>query len=79
NLRRAAITNVRVAPELRGDGLGSWLLDQSLHLMQNSPSPTGGYAAVELNTHTQHFARAVTLYERRGFVADDLWVTLVKT
>ncbi|MGL4650643.1 MAG: GNAT family N-acetyltransferase, partial [Caldilineaceae bacterium] len=36
NHRRAAITNVRVAPELRGDGLGSWLLDQSLHLMQNS-------------------------------------------
>jgi GNAT superfamily N-acetyltransferase len=77
--RRTAITNVRVAPELRGEGVGSWLLDQSLHLMQRAPAPVGGYEAVELNTHTQHFARAVAMYERRGFVVDDLWVTLVKT
>jgi len=79
NSKRAAITNVRVAPEFRGDGLGSWLLDQALYEIKTAPWPAGGYEAVELNTHLVHFATAVGMYERRGFVVDDAWVTLVKT
>lgn len=77
--RRCAITNVRVAPQLRGLGLGAWLLDEALRMMQSAPPPVGGYEVVELNTHLLHFATAVGMYERRGFVVDDAWVTLVKT
>jgi GNAT superfamily N-acetyltransferase len=77
--RRAAITNVRVAPEARNAGLGGWLLDAALDSIQQGSWHGEPYDAVELNTHLVHFATAVGMYERRGFVADDAWVTLVKT
>lgn len=76
---RCAITNVRVAPELRGAGLGTWLLDQALFTIQSAPWPAGGYSEVELNTHVVYFATAVGMYERRGFAVEEAWVTLVKT
>ena len=76
---RAALTNFRLADPLRGRGLGRFLLDTALHAMATQPEPAGGYAEVELYTHLVHNTRAVALYEARGFVVDDFWVSLAKT
>lgn len=76
---RCALSGFWLQPELRGRALGSWLLDSALQAMATWPSPAGGYAEVELHTHLTHYPRAVQMYERRGFVVDELWVNLEKT
>ncbi len=76
---RAALTNFRLADALRGQGLGRFLLATALHAMATAPAPWGGFGEVELYTHLLHNARAVALYEARGFVVDEYWVSLVKT
>ena len=76
---RCALSGFWLAQEWRGRGLGAWLLDSALHAMATWPPPAGGYAGVELHTHLTHYPRAMQMYERRGFVVDDLWVNLEKT
>jgi len=80
---RAGIGGFWLAPELRGRGLGGYLLDQALYEMayppRQEPSGRGGYASVEVLTHLVRHALAVKLYESRGFHADEAWVHLVKT
>jgi len=82
---RAGIGGFWIAPELRGRGLGAFLLDQALYEMATAPraegsrSGRGGYASVEVLTHLVRHARAVKLYESRGFLVDEAWVHLVKT
>ncbi len=69
-----ALGSFWVAPDLRGHGLGSYLLDYGLHMMtQTSPR------RVELHTHLTHHPRACAMYEGRGFQVDMAWVNLVKT
>lgn len=76
---RAGIFGLWIAPELRGRGLGAFLLDQALCEMSTAPAPRGGYASVEVLTHLVRHANAVGLYESRGFQVDEAWVHLVKT
>jgi ribosomal protein S18 acetylase RimI-like enzyme len=71
---RVALGNFWLAPDLRGRGLGANLLDLGLHAMSQI-----GRQAIELHTHLTLFARAVSLYESRGFEIDAAWVNLVKT
>lgn len=68
-----------LAPDLRGQGLGSLLLDTALDDM-TKPSQMGGpFRRVEVQTHVVRHIEAVALYESRGFQIDDAWVSLVKT
>lgn len=75
----AAFTNYRIAPGLRGRGLGRFLLDAALHAIATLHPPLGGFHTVELYTHVVHNAQAIRLYEARGFEIDTAWVNLVKT
>ena len=74
----AAIAGFWVAPALRGQGIGRWLLDQTLHALHHAPAPLGGFTHVEVQTHLTHHPQASALYERRGFLPAAAWVTLVK-
>ena len=76
---RAGIFGFWLAAELRRRGLGAYLLDRALDEIADAPSPRGGYAAVEVQTHLVRHATAVQLYEARGFQVDEAWVHLVKT
>ncbi len=76
---RAAFTNFRVAPGLRNQGLGSYLLDEALHGIATQRSAQGAYQSVELLTHLMRNAAAVRLYEARGFVPAEVWVQMEKT
>lgn len=80
---RAGIGGFWVAPELRGRGLGGFLLDQALYEIATAPRPEGSrhgaYTSVEVLTHLVRHALAVKLYESRGFQVDEAWVHLVKT
>ena len=69
-----ALGNLWLTPALRQRGLGAYLLDQGLHVM-TVQAPV----RIELHTHLVHHPRAVTMYERRGFIIDMAWVNLVKT
>ncbi len=71
---RMALGTFWLAPPLRGRGLGAYLLDLSLHEMSRTPTH-----AIELHTHLTLYEQAVTLYQRRGFQIDAVWVNLVKT
>ncbi len=75
----AALAGFWVAPELRGRGLGRYLLDRALADMVQAPPPRGGYTHVEVHTHLTHHAAAAALYGRRGFAVEAAWVNLVKT
>lgn len=68
-----------LAPDLRGAGLGSLLLDAALSDMVTPSSLGGPFERAEVQTHLVRHATAVALYESRGFQIDDAWVTLVKT
>ena len=68
-----------LAPELRGQGLGGFLLDSAMYEMILFAPPRGGAETVELRTHLAHHGIAVKLYEQRGFEIDEAWVNLVKT
>jgi GNAT superfamily N-acetyltransferase len=70
----AAIMRLDVAQAWRGRGLGSYLLDQTLHGLAS-----GGYSRVEVQTHLTKHARAYEMYTRRGFTLEDAWASLVKT
>jgi GNAT superfamily N-acetyltransferase len=70
----AAITRLDVAQAWRGRGLGSYLLDQTLHGLAS-----GGYSRVEVQTHLTKHAQAYAMYTRRGFNLEDAWANLVKT
>lgn len=74
-----ALVALWLAPDLRGQGLGRYLLDQGLYEMVHSPAPRGGYHRVELETHLVRHAAATAMYQRRGFQIDAAWVNLVKT
>jgi GNAT superfamily N-acetyltransferase len=77
--KMAGIYAFWLAPQLRGRGLGSLLLDTALADMA-APSPPGGpYQRAEVQTHLVRHTDAVALYESRGFQIDEAWVTLVKT
>jgi ribosomal protein S18 acetylase RimI-like enzyme len=71
---KMALGTFWVAPPLRGQGLGTYLLDLSLHAMSQMAT-----RAIELHTHLTRYERAVELYQRRGFEIDAVWVNLVKT
>lgn len=75
----AALAGFWVAPELRGHGLGRYLLDRALAEMVHAPAPRGGHTHVEVHTHLTHHTTASALYVRRGFAVDAAWVNLVKT
>jgi GNAT superfamily N-acetyltransferase len=70
----AAIIRLDVAEAWRGRGLGSYLLDQTLH-----GSTSGGHSRVEVQTHLVKHALAHAMYIRRGFILEDAWASLVKT
>ncbi len=70
----AAIIRLDVAPKWRSRGLGSYLLDQTLHGLAS-----GGYSRVEVQTHLTKHALAYAMYMRRGFTLEDAWANLVKT
>lgn len=86
----AAIAGFWVAPDLRGKGLGRYLLDQTLHTLNpaaSSPSQPQSqshhhaspiFTSVEVQTHLVNHALAAKLYERRGFVTEMAWVNLRK-
>jgi GNAT superfamily N-acetyltransferase len=74
----AAIAAFWVAPSLRGNGLGRYLLDRTLYDLRHSPSPWGDYDTVEVQTHLLHHAQAAALYQRRGFEIDAAWVNMIK-
>jgi ribosomal protein S18 acetylase RimI-like enzyme len=67
----AAIAGFWVAPALRGRGLGGYLLDRTLHDLEE-------YQRVEVQTHLVNHAKAVAIYEGRGFEVVDAWVNLSK-
>lgn len=71
---RHHIAWLMVAEGWRGRGLGSYLLDQTLHGLAS-----GGYSRVEVRTHLTKHARAYEMYTRRGFTLEDAWASLVKT
>jgi ribosomal protein S18 acetylase RimI-like enzyme len=77
------LVSFRVAPALRGRGLGRYLLDLALsELSSANPSQRvydTAYQMVDVHTHLVHHARAAELYRRRGFEVDAIWVNLVKT
>ena len=81
---RIALSHFWLSPDLRGKGLGSYLLDSGLHAM-SVPNPdfpglhSNGPRYIELHTHLLQNERAVSLYERRGFQIEVAWVKLVKT
>lgn len=77
--RTAAIYGYWLAPSLRGNGLGSLLLDTALADMASYQAMGGPFDRVEVQTHLVRHSDAVALYESRGFTIDDAWVTLVKT
>lgn len=68
-----------VAPHLRGQGVGRYLLDQALYEMACCPLPRGGYRRIAVHTHLAHHPGAYAMYQRRGFKVDAAWVNLVKT
>jgi GNAT superfamily N-acetyltransferase len=76
---RAAFTDFRIAPALRNQGLGGYLLDSVLNRLITLPPTLGGYTSVELLTHLLRNAPAVRLYEARGFVPVAAWVQMEKT
>ena len=76
---RAAFTDFRIAPALRNQGLGGYLLDSVLNRMITLPPILGGYTSVELLTHLLRNAPAVRLYEAHGFVPVAAWVQMEKT
>ncbi len=76
---RAAFSDFRVAPLLRNQDLGAYLLDSVLHRIVTLPPPLGGFAQVELMTHLLRNAPAVHLYEERGFAPVEAWVQMEKT
>jgi GNAT superfamily N-acetyltransferase len=71
--RRVALLDYQIAPDDRGQGLGSYLLDKFLWLMTQR-----GYQTVELHTHTVKNNLAYRMYLRRGFGVVAKWVTLEK-
>lgn len=74
-----ALAGFWLAPELRGHGLGRYLLDRALAEMVHAAAPRGGYSHAEVHTHLTHHADASALYTRRGFTVEAAWVNLVKT
>jgi len=70
----AAVIRLDVAPMWRGRGLGSYLLDKTLHELAS-----GGHSRVEVQTHLTKHALAHAMYMRRGFTLEDSWANLVKT
>ncbi len=70
----ATIIRLDVARAWRSRGLGSYLLDQTLHGLARS-----GYSRVEMQTHLIKHAQAYAMYARRGFTVEDAWANLVKT
>lgn len=68
-----ALGNFWVAPDLRGRGLGGYLLDAALHAMTAAQPET-----IELHTHLLRHSDAVSLYQARGFQVETAWVNLVK-
>jgi len=81
---RIALSHFWLSPDLRGKGLGSYLLDLGLQAM-SVPNPdfpglhSNGPRYIELHTHLLQNERAASLYERRGFQIEVAWVKLVKT
>lgn len=76
---RLALGNFWVAPPLRGQGLGRYLLRRGLQAMRK-PGVCGiDPAVIELHTHLTHHQRAVRMYEACGFQVVEAWVNLVKT
>lgn len=61
--RRAQVESVRVASDLRGAGLGSWLLRRAVDRVADA-----GAHVVQLTTHASR-DRARRFYESLGFVA----------
>ena len=62
-------------PGLRGQGLGSLLLDTALCDMARVSELGGPFRRAEVQTHLVRHSDAVALYESRGFHIDDAWVT----
>ena len=74
----AAIAGFWVAPRLRGQTLGRYLLDRTLYDLIHAPPPWGGYDTVEVQTHWVKHAQAAALYARRGFEVEMAWVNMSK-
>lgn len=75
-----ALVNFRVDPPLRGQGIGSYLLDLGLHEMVAGGDGAGGpVQTIRLHTHLIESEAAVRLYRQRGFDITHAWVNLVKT
>jgi ribosomal protein S18 acetylase RimI-like enzyme len=66
---RVALWDLMVGESDRGKGLGSYLLDRSLFIMQGQ-----GYRIVELHSNTLRNARAVAMYRQRGFQIVERWM-----
>lgn len=71
---RVTLGNFWLAHELRGQGIGAYLLDLGLHEMAQSET-----TVIELHTHLVYYSKAVELYRQRDFEVDTVWVNLVKT
>jgi GNAT superfamily N-acetyltransferase len=70
---KAAIAGFWVAPALRGHGLGGYLLDRTL-----ADLVAANFQNVEVQTHLVNHAKAVAIYEERGFEVVDAWVNMSK-
>lgn len=74
----AAIAGFWIAPRLRGQALGRYLLDRALYDLIHAQPPWGGYDSVDVQTHWVKHALAAALYERRGFETAMAWVNMSK-
>ncbi|MCC6166403.1 MAG: GNAT family N-acetyltransferase [Caldilineaceae bacterium] len=74
----AALVDYWLNGAQQGQGLGRYLLELALYEMAHEPPPRGGYRAVEVQTNYFNHPKALALYERQGFIVDEMWVSLVK-